>query len=237
MSATSGDLVQTPAGPQRRGMLVASSGGHLLQLRHLAAGLPDADLVAFDTPDAQHLLAGRDVITHRPTNRNARNLVRNLARRAMCDRRSSSPPAPPFRSSGWPRRCAGAPRTCSGQLYIAPWRTDCSSSGRPPPRTSGARSTWAQFLSRQDAPPPVSGATSTSRRSGSRPTRRSRCAGPDAHPQHQHLGRSTPRVEHAANADRPRVRLRGVGYVAPPQERMMPLFVKIFDKAVRQVSD
>lgn len=81
MSATSGDLVQTPAGPRRRGMLVASSGGHLLQLRHLAAGLPDADWcwIAFDTPDAQHLLAGRDVVhAHHPTNRNARNLVRNL---------------------------------------------------------------------------------------------------------------------------------------------------------------
>jgi UDP-N-acetylglucosamine:LPS N-acetylglucosamine transferase len=42
--------------------------------------LPDLDWrwVAFDTPDARHLLAGRDVVyAHHPTNRNIGNLVRN----------------------------------------------------------------------------------------------------------------------------------------------------------------
>jgi UDP-N-acetylglucosamine:LPS N-acetylglucosamine transferase len=61
-------------------LLVASSGGHLLQLVHLASGLPTLDWqwVAFDTPDARHLLAERDVVyAHHPTNRNLRNLVRN----------------------------------------------------------------------------------------------------------------------------------------------------------------
>lgn len=59
---------------------MASSGGHLLQLVHLAAGLPDARWrwIAFDTPDARHLLAGREVVhAHHPTNRNIRNLIRN----------------------------------------------------------------------------------------------------------------------------------------------------------------
>ena len=62
------------------GLLVASGGGHLLQLVHLAAGLPEADWiwVTFPTSDAEHLLAGRRVIhAHHPTNRSLRNLVRN----------------------------------------------------------------------------------------------------------------------------------------------------------------
>jgi UDP-N-acetylglucosamine:LPS N-acetylglucosamine transferase len=61
-------------------MLVASSGGHLLQLVHLASGLPELDWrwVAFDTPDARHVLAGKNVVyAHHPTNRNLRNLARN----------------------------------------------------------------------------------------------------------------------------------------------------------------
>lgn len=64
-----------------RGFLVASSGGHLLQLVHLSAGLPDLSWrwIAFDTPDARHLLTERDVsYAHHPTNRNIRNLLRNL---------------------------------------------------------------------------------------------------------------------------------------------------------------
>jgi UDP-N-acetylglucosamine:LPS N-acetylglucosamine transferase len=71
----------TASGVRRRGLLVASSGGHLLQLRHLASGLPEADWcwIAFDTPDARHLLRDCDVVhAHHPTNRNIRNLVRNL---------------------------------------------------------------------------------------------------------------------------------------------------------------
>jgi hypothetical protein len=72
------------------GLLVASSGGHLLQLVHLSSGLPELDWrwVAFDTPDARHLLAGRDVVyAHHPTNRNLRNLLRNtfLAWRVVRD--------------------------------------------------------------------------------------------------------------------------------------------------------
>lgn len=63
------------------GLLVASSGGHLLQLVLLARSLPDAQWtwVAFDTPDARSLLEGRrTVFAHHPTNRNIPNLVRNL---------------------------------------------------------------------------------------------------------------------------------------------------------------
>jgi len=63
-----------------RGLLVASSGGHLLQLVHLSSGLPRLRWrwVAFDTPDARHLLSDHDVVyAHHPTNRNVRNLVRN----------------------------------------------------------------------------------------------------------------------------------------------------------------
>lgn len=66
---------------EARGLLVASSGGHLLQLVHLSSGLPELDWrwVVFDTPDARHLLAGKDVVyAHHPTNRNLRNLVRNV---------------------------------------------------------------------------------------------------------------------------------------------------------------
>jgi hypothetical protein len=64
-----------------RGLLVASSGGHLLQLVHLSSGLPRLRWrwVAFDTPDARHLLSDRDVVyAHHPTNRNVRNLVKNI---------------------------------------------------------------------------------------------------------------------------------------------------------------
>jgi hypothetical protein len=67
--------------PEPRGLLVASSGGHLLELVHLSSGLPELEWhwVSFDTPDARHLLAGRSVVfAHHPTNRNVRNLLRNL---------------------------------------------------------------------------------------------------------------------------------------------------------------
>lgn len=69
------------APPRGRGLLVASSGGHLLQLVHLASGLPDAEWtwVSFDTPDARSLLRGKRVVhAHHPTNRNLPNLLRNL---------------------------------------------------------------------------------------------------------------------------------------------------------------
>ena len=51
-----------------------------MQLVHLASGLPELDWrwVVFNTPDARHLLAGKDVVyAHHPTNRNLRNLARN----------------------------------------------------------------------------------------------------------------------------------------------------------------
>ena len=73
-------VVEAGAGERPAGLLVASSGGHLLQLVHIAAGLPVADWiwVTFPTSDAEHLLAGREVVyAHHPTNRNIPNLVRN----------------------------------------------------------------------------------------------------------------------------------------------------------------
>jgi len=73
-----------------RGFLVASSGGHLLQLVHLSAGLPDLHWrwIAFDTPDARQLLTGRDVVyAHHPTNRNIGNLLRNIRLAWMLVRR------------------------------------------------------------------------------------------------------------------------------------------------------
>ena len=77
--------------PEARGLLVASSGGHLLQLVHLSSGLPELDWrwVVFDTPDARHLLSGKDVVyAHHPTNRNLRNLVRNAFLAWMVVRRT-----------------------------------------------------------------------------------------------------------------------------------------------------
>jgi UDP-N-acetylglucosamine:LPS N-acetylglucosamine transferase len=67
--------------PPREVLLVASSGGHLLEL------LPLADLwpkdtrhwVTFQESDAMSLLVGERVTwAHHPTNRNLPNLVRNL---------------------------------------------------------------------------------------------------------------------------------------------------------------
>src|SRR5437764_1436297 len=62
-------------------LLVASSGGHLLQLVELKDEWePDRrEWVTFDKPDARSLLAGeRVVFAHGPTNRNIPNLLRNL---------------------------------------------------------------------------------------------------------------------------------------------------------------
>jgi UDP-N-acetylglucosamine:LPS N-acetylglucosamine transferase len=67
----------------RRGcLLVASSGGHLLQLVQLRdQWLPEErSWVTFDMPDARSLLADEAevIYAHHPTNRSLRNLARNL---------------------------------------------------------------------------------------------------------------------------------------------------------------
>jgi UDP-N-acetylglucosamine:LPS N-acetylglucosamine transferase len=73
-----------PAGRADRSkcLLVASSGGHLFQLFQLKEGFEPCDRhwVTFDTPDARSLLADEDDVTwaHHPTNRNVKNLLRNL---------------------------------------------------------------------------------------------------------------------------------------------------------------
>jgi len=62
-------------------LLVASSGGHLLQLVQLKEEWPSAERhwVTFDKPDARSLLDG-EVVTfaHHPTNRSIGNLIRNF---------------------------------------------------------------------------------------------------------------------------------------------------------------
>lgn len=63
-------------------LLVASSGGHLLQLLQLADLWPRErrHWVSFRTSDAMSLLEGERVTwAHYPTNRNVPNLLRNLA--------------------------------------------------------------------------------------------------------------------------------------------------------------
>jgi beta-1,4-N-acetylglucosaminyltransferase len=70
------------AEPGRRGcLLVASNGGHLLQLNQLRDNwaAEDRHWVTFDKPDARSMLAGERVTyAHHPTNRNVPNLLRNL---------------------------------------------------------------------------------------------------------------------------------------------------------------
>jgi beta-1,4-N-acetylglucosaminyltransferase len=68
---------------EKRGgcLLVASSGGHLLQLSQLKDtwAREERHWVTFDKPDARSMLAGEDVTyAHHPTNRNIPNLLRNL---------------------------------------------------------------------------------------------------------------------------------------------------------------
>ena len=61
-------------------LLVASSGGHLLELMELAGEYPPATRhwVTFDKPDARALLSGERVtFAHSPTNRHLGNLIRN----------------------------------------------------------------------------------------------------------------------------------------------------------------
>jgi beta-1,4-N-acetylglucosaminyltransferase len=67
--------------PSRDLLLVCSSGGHLLQLLALREVWHDASRlwVTFDKSDTRSLLAGEEVVhAYGPTNRNVRNLVRNL---------------------------------------------------------------------------------------------------------------------------------------------------------------
>jgi UDP-N-acetylglucosamine:LPS N-acetylglucosamine transferase len=62
-------------------LLVASSGGHLLQLSQLKDQWPRRarQWVSFDKTDARSLLEGEDVTwAFHPTNRHAGNLLRNL---------------------------------------------------------------------------------------------------------------------------------------------------------------
>ena len=62
--------------------LVASSGGHLLQLHQLKPWWEKHDRiwVTFDLPDAHSLLVGERVVwAHHPTTRNIPNLLRNVA--------------------------------------------------------------------------------------------------------------------------------------------------------------
>jgi beta-1,4-N-acetylglucosaminyltransferase len=69
------------ADARHRVLLVASSGGHLLQLTQLRDQWPRAERVwvTFPTADAHSLLADEDVrFAHHPTNRNVPNLLRNL---------------------------------------------------------------------------------------------------------------------------------------------------------------
>jgi beta-1,4-N-acetylglucosaminyltransferase len=64
-----------------RVLLVASSGGHLLQLRQLASlWTPDErSWVTFQRSDAESMLAGETITwAYHPTNRNATNALRNL---------------------------------------------------------------------------------------------------------------------------------------------------------------
>ena len=75
--------LRRPRPPRRRiCLLVASSGGHLLQLVQLRDEWPPEERrwVTFDKPDARSLLAG-EAVTHafHPTNRSVLNLARNLA--------------------------------------------------------------------------------------------------------------------------------------------------------------
>jgi UDP-N-acetylglucosamine:LPS N-acetylglucosamine transferase len=80
--ATRIDDPDAGSGRQVDVLLVCSTGGHLFQLvalRDAWQGCSHA-WVTFDKSDARSLLAGEQVyFAHGPTNRNLRNLVRNLA--------------------------------------------------------------------------------------------------------------------------------------------------------------
>ena len=68
-------------GPRREILLVASNGGHLLQLLQLADLWPNErrHWVTFETSDAVSLLTGEKTTwAYHPTNRSARNFICNL---------------------------------------------------------------------------------------------------------------------------------------------------------------
>jgi UDP-N-acetylglucosamine:LPS N-acetylglucosamine transferase len=95
MSTTLGDELDHGGSPSRapiRLALVGSSGGHLAQLLALRSLWErwDRFWVTFPTPDAISQLQGERVYwCHHPTNRNAKNLVRNtfLARSVLAHER------------------------------------------------------------------------------------------------------------------------------------------------------
>ncbi len=70
-------------------LLVCSSGGHLLQMTRLRSAWEPHERVwvTFDAVDSRTLLGDRErkIFAHQPTNRNLKNLVRNLwlARRVL----------------------------------------------------------------------------------------------------------------------------------------------------------
>lgn len=71
-------------------LLVASSGGHLLQLFQLKEqwAKDQRQWVTFETADARSLLEGESIFwAHHPTNRNIPNLLRNTALAARVIRR------------------------------------------------------------------------------------------------------------------------------------------------------
>lgn len=73
-------MVRTRGHPSRL-LLVASSGGHLLELLELVdrSRAAERHWVTFDKPDARVLLADEAVtFAYGPTNRNVGNLIRNL---------------------------------------------------------------------------------------------------------------------------------------------------------------
>jgi hypothetical protein len=78
----SGSIVDSDReGRALKAMLVASSGGHLLQLHRLKPWWQRVDRiwVTFDKPDSRSLLVDEDVRwAYHPTTRSAVNLVRNL---------------------------------------------------------------------------------------------------------------------------------------------------------------
>jgi UDP-N-acetylglucosamine:LPS N-acetylglucosamine transferase len=79
------------AGDERGVLLVASSGGHLLELLQIADLWPPQrrHWVTFHTTDAVPLLAGeRTTWAHYPTNRNVVNLIRNFVLALRVVRRS-----------------------------------------------------------------------------------------------------------------------------------------------------
>jgi UDP-N-acetylglucosamine:LPS N-acetylglucosamine transferase len=73
--------ISVQSAPPREVLLVASNGGHLLQLLQLADLWPreSRHWISFEKSDAVSLLASeRTTWAYHPTNRNVRNLIRNF---------------------------------------------------------------------------------------------------------------------------------------------------------------